>query len=167
MSQKILSLKRIYVYKHIGSKLNCIFKKNLGSKNNMGPKEFLNKPNLWWNKSVGHKIFWKREVISSKNFSKRKKIGLKNVISEKNFGSHKLMSPFIHFCKIVSFLSSMLLARAAGVPVSRRLGGQLATTLVATLNNNIFFFSSLFSVFPFFPSSTFLIEEVLGSKKLI
>ena len=46
---------------------------------------------------------------------------------------------------------------ACGIPVCPRLGGWLATTLVATLNT-IFF--------PFFPLSTFLIEGALGSKNL-
>ena len=57
------------------------------------------------------------------------------------------------------------LAQAVGVPVGRRLGGRLVTTLVATINPIIFFY-----FFPFFflfsPSSTFLIEGVLGSKNL-
>ena len=54
-----------------------------------------------------------------------------------------------------------LLAQAVGVPVSWCSGGQLATMLVATRNKKK-------SLFPFFPlSSTFLIEGVLGSKKLI
>ena len=57
-------------------------------------------------------------------------------------------------------LSYTLLARACGVPVGRRSGGRLAMTLVAIINVIIFFF--LFS-----PSSTFLIEGVLGSKNLL
>ena len=63
----------------------------------------------------------------------------------------------------------ILLARACGVPVGRRSGGRLATTLVATINVVIFSFSFLFSFFSFLfssPSSTFLIEGVLGSKNL-
>ena len=51
------------------------------------------------------------------------------------------------------------MARACGVPVGRRSGSRLATTLVATINVIIFF---LF--FP--PSSNFLIEGVLRSKNL-
>ena len=50
------------------------------------------------------------------------------------------------------------LARVCGVPVCRRLGSRLATTLVATKNDIIYFF--------FFLSSTFLTEGVLGSKTL-
>ena len=54
-----------------------------------------------------------------------------------------------------------------GVPVGRRSGGRLATMLVATKNNILFFFFFLFSLFVlFFPFSTFLIEGVLGSKNL-
>ena len=50
------------------------------------------------------------------------------------------------------------LARGVVVPVGRRSGGRLTTTLVAT--KNVF-------IFPFFsPSSPFLIEGVLGSKNL-
>ena len=56
------------------------------------------------------------------------------------------------------------LARACGVPVGRRSGGRLAMTLVATINVIIFFF--LFFLFFSSPSSTFLIEGVLGSKNL-
>ena len=48
----------------------------------------------------------------------------------------------------------------SSVPVSWRLGGRLAMTLVATINDVIFFF--LF----FSPSSTFLTEGGLGSKNL-
>ena len=55
------------------------------------------------------------------------------------------------------------LARACGVPVGRCSGGRLAMTLVATIN--VIIFSFLFSFF-FSPSSTFLIEGVLGSKIL-
>ena len=47
-----------------------------------------------------------------------------------------------------------LLTRAVGVPVSRRLGWRLAITLVAMINNILFF--------P--PSFTFLIDGVLGLK---
>ena len=46
------------------------------------------------------------------------------------------------------------LARAVGIPVGQRPGGGLATTLVATINNILFF--------P--PSSTFLKDGVLGLK---
>ena len=51
----------------------------------------------------------------------------------------------------------------ARVEVGRRSGGQLATMLVATKSNIIFF------RFPIPPPqlSSFLIEEVLGSKKFI
>ena len=59
-------------------------------------------------------------------------------------------------------LFSPFLAWACGVQVGRRSGGQLATTLVVTKNDIIFFL--LF--FTFYPSSTFLIEGVLGSKNL-
>ena len=52
--------------------------------------------------------------------------------------------------------------RVVGIPVSRRSGNQLATTLGVTVNHIIFF---LFS--PRFPPwSTFLIQGVLGSKNL-
>ena len=54
---------------------------------------------------------------------------------------------------------TLILARAVGVPVGRRSGGRLATTLVATKNVIIFFFFSP-------PSLPFLIEGVLGSKNL-
>ena len=54
---------------------------------------------------------------------------------------------------------TVLLARACGVPVGRRSGGRLATTLVAT-KNIIIFFS------PFSLSRPFLIEGVLGSQNL-
>ena len=53
-----------------------------------------------------------------------------------------------------------ILAQAVGVPVDRRSGGRLATTLVATIFI-IIFFPRFFS-----PSSPFLIEGVLGSKNL-
>ena len=56
---------------------------------------------------------------------------------------------------------NLQLAQAFSVPVSRRLGGQLAATLVANKNVIIYFFHSFFS-----SSSTFLIEGVLGSKNL-
>ena len=56
----------------------------------------------------------------------------------------------------------LILAGACGVPVGRRSSGRLAATLVATINV-IIFFSFLFF---FSPSSTFLIEGVLGSKNL-
>ena len=49
------------------------------------------------------------------------------------------------------------LARVCGVPVCRRLGSRLATTLVATKK-------TLFSFLV--PLSTFLIEGALGSKNL-
>ena len=45
----------------------------------------------------------------------------------------------------------LILARAVGIPVGRHSGDQLATTLVATINNIIFFS----------PLSNFLIEGVL------
>ena len=59
-----------------------------------------------------------------------------------------------------------ILAQVVGVPVDRRSGGWMATTIVATINIIIFF---LFSLFPRFfpPSFTFLIEGVLGSKNLV
>ena len=57
--------------------------------------------------------------------------------------------------------SRLELAWAVSVQVGRHLGGWLATTVVATINNIIFF--SFF--FLFSPSSTFLIEGVLGSNK--
>ena len=68
----------------------------------------------------------------------------------------------------VKLYCQLLLARACGVPVGRRSGGRLAMTLVATINLIIFFFLFFFLFFSFFssPSSTFLIEEVLGSKNL-
>ena len=65
----------------------------------------------------------------------------------------------IHYQKLLIY---NVLARACGFPVGRCSGGRLATTLVATINVIIFsflFFSS--------PSSTFLIEGVLGSKNLL
>ena len=46
-----------------------------------------------------------------------------------------------------------LSAQAVGVPVGQRLGGWLVTTLVASINDIIFFF---FFSFPHPPSSTFL-----------
>ena len=71
----------------------------------------------------------------------------------------------VHMVKIhlttKKLLCSRFLARACGVPVSRRSGGRLAMTLVATINVILFF-----SFFFFFLSSTFLIEGVLGSKNL-
>ena len=57
-------------------------------------------------------------------------------------------------------IKGMILARAVGVPVGWRLGGQLATMLVATINN-IFFLLLVFSVVYF---SWML--GVLGSKNL-
>ena len=41
---------------------------------------------------------------------------------------------------------SLVLSRAVGAPVGRRSGGRLATTLVATINVIIHFFSSIFSI---------------------
>ena len=52
----------------------------------------------------------------------------------------------------------LFLAQAVGITVGRRSGVQLAMMLVATIDDSIFLF------FP--PLSMFLIEEVLGSKKL-
>ena len=52
------------------------------------------------------------------------------------------------------------MARAIAVPVGRRLGGRLATTLVATIN------SIIFSLFLFLRCLLFFIEGVLGSKNL-
>ena len=46
------------------------------------------------------------------------------------------------------------------------LGGRLATTLVATISNVIFFFFFFSFFFSFSPSSIFLIEGVLGSRNL-
>ena len=68
---------------------------------------------------------------------------------------HPKILYFIYLCQ------KCLLARAIGIPVSRRSGSQLATTLVASIN-------VIISFFPFFssPSRPFLIEWVLWSKKL-
>ena len=67
----------------------------------------------------------------------------------------------VYFC-CCHMIVVVVLARAVGVPVSRRSGGRLATTLVATINVII---SLIF--FPIFsPSRPFLIEGVLGSKNL-
>ena len=66
----------------------------------------------------------------------------------------------VRVCPGVLVHSVLFLARAVGVPVSRRTGGQLATTLVATINVIIFFHF-------FCPSRPFLIEGVFGSKNLL
>ena len=57
------------------------------------------------------------------------------------------------------------LARAIGVPIGRRFGGRLATTLVAPINVIIFHFLLLFSIFSP-PPRPFLIEGVLVSTTL-
>ena len=59
-------------------------------------------------------------------------------------------------------LNIAILARAVGVPVIRRSGGQLAMMLVPTIN--VIIFSILFHIFS--PPRPFLIEGVLGSKNL-
>ena len=60
----------------------------------------------------------------------------------------------VYFC-CCHMIVVVVLARAVGVPVSRRSGGRLATTLVAT-KNDIFFSLSFFLFF----------SRVLGSKNL-
>ena len=57
-------------------------------------------------------------------------------------------------------ITTIFLAQEVGVPVSLRLGGRLAMTLVATIKDIIF----SFFLFSSCPSSTLLIEGVLESK---
>ena len=71
----------------------------------------------------------------------------------------------LRVCSILNIGVSFL-ARACDVPVGRRSGGRLARMLVATINDIISLFFSFFFFFFSSPSSTFLIEGVLGSKNL-
>ena len=61
----------------------------------------------------------------------------------------------------ISAVTDPILARAVAVPVGRRLGGRLATTLVATKNVIIFRMIRIIS-----PSRPFLIEGEPESKNI-
>ena len=93
--------------------------------------------------------------------------GHKNFWSEKTFGWKKNLVKKIWVKKNCQapppFKETYAKIRAVGVPVGRRSGGRLATTLVATKNVFIFF---LFPVFFSSPLSPFHIEGVLGSINL-
>ena len=80
--------------------------------------------------------------------------------------SYEMLTPSWQMGKRAYHNKSFLhqLARAVNVPVGRRSGGRLAMILVATINDIIFSFLFFFFLFP---SSTFLIEGVLGSKNLL
>ena len=82
-----------------------------------------------------------KNFVSNQKFSDQEQFWTQHFVGPKNFLPNIFLPKRLllnrHFLtqNILWFITSQLCARACGVPVGRRSGSQLATTLVATVND--------------------------------